>query len=50
MRLQAILPTSPIRSVAMGLAEVEGNVVLKESLLAPIGDTECVAYQYEVER
>ncbi|WP_321027866.1 hypothetical protein [Bacteroides sp.] len=50
MRLQAILPTSPIRSVAMGLAEVEGNVVLKESLLAPIGDTECVAYQYEVEK
>lgn len=50
IRLQAILPTSPIRSVAMGLAEVEGNVVLRESLSAPIGDTECVAYQYEIEK
>lgn len=49
MRLQAILPTSPIRSVAMGLAEVEGNVVIKESLSAPIGDIECAAYQYEIE-
>lgn len=50
IRLQAILPTSPIRSVAMGLAEVEGSVVMKESLLAPIDDTECVAYQYEIEK
>lgn len=49
IRLQAILPTSPIRSVAMGLAEVEGNVVIKESLSAPIGDIECAAYQYEIE-
>lgn len=50
IRLQAILPTSPIRSVAMGLAEVEGNIVMKESLSAPIGDTECAAYQYEIEK
>lgn len=50
IRLQAILPTSPIRSVAMGLAEVEGKVVMKESLSAPIGDTECAAYQYEIEK
>ena len=49
IRLQAILPTSPIRSVSMGLAEVEGSVVIKESLSAPIGDTECAAYQYEIE-
>lgn len=49
MRLQATLPTSPIRSVAMGLAEVEGNVVMKESLSAPIGDIKCAAYQYEIQ-
>lgn len=49
MRLQAILPTSPIRSVAMGLAEVEGIVVMGEKLIAPIGDTECIAYEYEIE-
>jgi len=50
MRLQAILSTSPIRSVAMGLAEVEGNVVMKESLSAPIGDIKCAAYQYEIQK
>ena len=49
MRLQAILPTSPIRSVAMGLAEVEGIVVPGGKLIAPIGDTECIAYEYEIE-
>ena len=49
MRLQAILPTSPIRSVAMGLAEVEGIVVPGGKLIAPICDTECIAYEYEIE-
>ena len=49
MRLRAILPTSPIRSVAMGLAEVEGIVVPGGKLIAPIGDTECIAYEYEIE-
>lgn len=33
----------------MGLAEVEGIVVPGGKLIAPIGDTECIAYEYEIE-
>lgn len=47
--LQAILPTSPIRSVAMGLAEVEGNTVMGKPLIAPINNIACIAYQYKIE-
>ena len=33
----------------LGLAEVEGIVVPGGKLIAPIGDTECIAYEYEIE-
>ncbi|KGN73014.1 hypothetical protein HQ47_09155 [Porphyromonas macacae] len=49
MYLQAILPTSTIHSVAMGLAEVEGVTIMKESLLAPIGNIECIGFEYTIE-
>lgn len=49
IHLQATLPTSPIRSVAMGLAEVEGNTVMREPLYSPINHVACIAYKYEIE-
>ena len=47
--MEVSLPLIFIRSVAMGLAEVEGIVVPGGKLIAPIGDTECIAYEYEIE-
>lgn len=49
-RLQKILPTSRIRSVASGLAEIEGRVVPDELLAAPMDGTPCVGYRYLVEK
>ncbi len=49
LKFQATLPTSKIRSVAMGLAEIEGRLVMIESLAAPIMDKKCIGYRYVVE-
>jgi hypothetical protein len=49
LQLQAILPTSVIRSMAMGLVEVKGKVKKIELLQAPIKSRACVAYRYVVE-
>ena len=48
-KLQAILPTSKIRSMAMGLIEVEGVVSAIESLNTPIKSKKCIGYYYTVE-
>ncbi|RLG16449.1 hypothetical protein DRN63_04180 [Nanoarchaeota archaeon] len=43
------LPTSRIRSLAIGLAEVSGRVVpFKEELMAPLSKKRCVYYKCEV--
>jgi len=43
------LPTSRIRSLAIGLAEVSGKVIpFKEELMAPLSKKRCVYYKYEV--
>ena len=36
LKLQASLPTSKIRSIAKGLAEVEGKLLMKTPLFSPI--------------
>ncbi len=49
IRLQASLPTSKARSVAMGLAEIEGKLVLHEPLMSPIDQKPCIGYRYEIQ-
>lgn len=48
-KYQATLPTSKIRSAAMGLVEVEGRISTDNPLLARIEKIECIGYKYVVE-
>lgn len=48
-RIQRTLPTSNIRSVAMGLAEISGTVKMIEPLLSRIGTKECIGFLYTIE-
>lgn len=50
IKLQEILPTSRIRSVATGLAEVEGRLEGVELLQAPMDEAPCIGYRYTVEQ
>ncbi|MFC2162331.1 GIDE domain-containing protein [Candidatus Altiarchaeota archaeon] len=43
------IPTSRIRSLAMGLVEVKGEVICLEPLTSPISGTKCVSYSYTVD-
>jgi hypothetical protein len=47
--LQANLPTSKIRSMAMGLVEVKGRAMMNTPLKAPIDDKPCIGYRYTIE-
>ena len=49
LKYQSILPTSKIRSVAMGLAEIEGHLQMITPVIAPIKDKECIGYRYKIE-
>ncbi|MBQ4821272.1 hypothetical protein [Aquimarina sp. MMG016] len=49
LRLQATLPTSKIRSMAMGLVEVEGKTIMTEPLISRIKKKECIGYTYRIE-
>lgn len=48
-RLQRSLPTSKIRSVASGLVEIEGKVVIDDFIASRIDDLPCAGYSYFVE-
>lgn len=49
LRLQASLPTSKIQSLAKGLVEVEGTLIMKEPLFSPVKNEECIGYYYTIE-
>ncbi len=49
LRLQASLPTSKISSVAMGLVEIQGTLIMKDALVSPVSKEECIGYHYTVE-
>ncbi|MFA5859941.1 MAG: GIDE domain-containing protein [Elusimicrobiota bacterium] len=49
-RLIENIPSSKIRSVAMGLSEVNGIAKERGKLISPITGTECVYYKFRVER
>ena len=49
-KFQALLPTSKIRSMAMGLVEVEGVLEAIETVNAPINSKKCIGYYYTIEK
>ena len=49
LRLQSSLPTSKIHSVAKGLAEIEGTLVMKTPLFSPVKNEVCIGYYYTIE-
>ncbi|NQZ31416.1 MAG: hypothetical protein HRU06_09065 [Oceanospirillaceae bacterium] len=50
LKFQAVLPTSKIRSMAMGLVEVQGKIKCQKLIRSKIGNIQCVAYHYTVRR
>ncbi|MBZ5561303.1 MAG: E3 ubiquitin ligase family protein [Acidobacteriia bacterium] len=48
-RLLADLPMMPIRSVAMGLVEVQGGAVPDRTILSPITRTSCLYFKVEIQ-
>jgi hypothetical protein len=42
-------PTSKIRSMAMGLVEIQGNISGTEFIKSPFSKTDCVYYRYRIE-
>lgn len=49
LKLQKSLPTSKIRSVAMGLAEVKGKIIIDEPLQSKIKKKRCAGYYYLIQ-
>lgn len=49
LRLQASLPTSKIKSLAKGLVEIEGTLIMQEPLISPVNHEECIGYYYTIE-
>ena len=49
LRLQASLSTSRIKSVAMGLVEVQGVTMMEDFFISPVGKEKCIGYEYRVE-
>ena len=48
-KLQASLPTSKINSVAMGIVEIQGKLIMKDPLISPVAKKECIGYHYTIE-
>jgi len=49
-KFQRTLPTSNIRSVAMGLAEISGNIRKIEPMFSRIKSKECIGFLYTIEK
>jgi len=47
-RLIADTPTSKVRSMAMGVVEINGQARAIEKLVTPFSDTPCIYYRYEI--
>lgn len=47
-KLQNSLPTSKIRSLAMGLSEIEGKLEMIKPIISPIGKKECIGFQHKI--
>lgn len=49
-KLQAVLPTSRMNGIAMGLVEVIGDLVETEQMLSPHFNTPCIGYALRIEK
>lgn len=49
-KLQAILPTSKMNGIAMGLVEVIGDIVETNPILSPHFNTPCIGYSIRIEK
>lgn len=49
LKIQASLPTSKINSVAMGLVEIQGKLIMKNPVISPVKKEECIGYYYTIE-
>lgn len=49
LRLQASLPTSKIASLAKGIVEIEGTLIMESPLRSPVNHEECIGYYYTIE-
>lgn len=47
-RLIKDIPRSKIRSMAMGLVEIHGNVKAEQMIMTPFSATDCVYFKYEI--
>ncbi len=45
-KIQRVLPTANVRSVAMGLAEISGKAKTIEPIISRLGKKECIGYLY----
>lgn len=43
------MPTSKIKSLAKGLVEIQGKLIMKTPLISPIGKEKCIGYYYTIE-
>ncbi|CAM4015174.1 hypothetical protein SAMN06265348_101186 [Pedobacter westerhofensis] len=48
-KLQAVLPTSKMNAVAMGLVEVTGDLIQIEPVISPHFNTPCIGYAIRIE-
>jgi len=48
-KLQAVLPTSKMNAIAMGLVEVTGDLIQIDPLLSPHFNTPCIGYAIRIE-
>lgn len=49
LKLQALLPTSKIGSIAMGMIEIKGDLEQIQPLISPYFNKECIGYFYRIE-
>ncbi len=48
LTLQNALPTSKIKALAMGLAEIEGKLEMIKPISSPIGNKKCIGYKHTI--
>lgn len=50
LKMQSILPTSKVNSIAMGLVEIEGDLEEIEPIISPYFNKPCIGYHYKIEK
>lgn len=50
LKMQSILPTSKVNTIAMGLVEIEGDLEEIEPIISPHFNKPCIGYYYKIEK